>query len=272
MLDRGYLIPADNTKDVDYINCARALARSIRIHTPFAKISILTSDPSLVHNKGNLFDSVIAFPFGDQCPDSTWKLKNDWQVFYASPYRQTIKLEADMIIPHSIEHWFDMFQKRDVVVTTGTRNYLNEKSNVRYYRKLFDENNLPDVYNAITYWRRSTTAQQFFDTVRTIFDNWDTVKTTIKGGDKDPGSTDVVYAIAAKIIGIDKVTLPDTTYPTLIHMKGKINYLAKEDWTKELVYELDKANVRVNTVDQMYPWHYCIKDFGTVLNKYYDTL
>ena len=55
-------------------------------------------------------------------------------------------------------------------------------------------------------------------------------------------------------------------------MKGKINYLAKEDWTKELVYELDKANVRVNTVDQMYPWHYCIKDFGTVLNKYYDTL
>ena len=263
---RGYLIVADNTKDVDYVDCALALARSIKLHTPDAKVCLVTS--SDVTN--DIFDYVVPLPYGDQAPDSDWKLKNDWQIFWASPFTETIKLEADMIIPHSIEHWWTMFEKRNVVISTGTRNYLNDISNVRSYRKLFDKNNLPDVYNAITYWRYSQEASEFFTLVKDIFNNWDVVKKTIKGGDADPGTTDVVYAIAAKIIGVENVTLPNTTYPTMIHMKGRINFLSGEDWTKELVYEFDKSNIRVNTVDQKYPFHYQIKGFSKTLNKYYE--
>ena len=79
-----------------------------------------------------------------------------------------------------------------------------------------------------------------------------------------------MYAIAAKVIGIENVTLPNTSYPSMIHMKGRINYLSGEDWTKELVYELDKSNIRVNTVDQMYPFHYQVKEFSKVLNEHYE--
>ena len=39
-----------------------------------------------------------------------------------------------------------------------------------------DENNLPDVYNAITYWRVSQTAKDFFVLVRNIFENWNEYK------------------------------------------------------------------------------------------------
>jgi len=262
---RGYLIVADNTDETNYVDCALALARSIKLHTPNAKICLVTSNTVT----DSIFDYVVPLPFGDQAPDSKWKLKNDWQVFWASPFTQTIKIEADMIIPHSIEHWWNMFEKRDVVISTGARNYLNESSNVRAYRKLFDKNNLPDVYNAITYWRYSQFSSEFFTTVKEIFNNWDEVKKTIKGGDNDPGTTDVVYAIAAKILGVENVTLPNTSYPSMIHMKGMINYLSGEDWTKELVWELDKSNIRINTIDQMYPFHYQVKDFSKELNKYY---
>ena len=43
---------------------------------------------------------VIKLPYGDQAPDSDWKLVNDWQVYEASPYEYTIKLEADMYMYH----------------------------------------------------------------------------------------------------------------------------------------------------------------------------
>jgi len=263
---RGYLVVADNTENVDYVDCAIALARSIKIHTPEAKICLVTTNNVV----NDIFDYIVPLPFGDQAPDSNWKLKNDWQVFWASPFTQTIKIEADMIIPHSIEHWWTMFEKRDVVISTSARNYLNDKTNVRTYRKIFDKNNLPDVYNAITYWRYSAFASEFFSLVKTIFNNWKEIQKTIKGGDLDSGTTDVVYAIAAKVLGVENVTLPNTTYPSMIHMKGKINFLSDEDWTKELVWELDKSNIRVNTIDQMYPFHYQVKEFSKILNKHYE--
>jgi hypothetical protein len=266
--ERGYLIVAENTATVDYVECARALARSIKLHTPQAQVCLVTSHEV----NDDVFDYVRPLPFGDQAPDSNWKLKNDWQVFYASPFRETIKIEADMIVPHSIWHWWPMLEKRDVVLCTHARNYLNTTTPVRHYRKIFDENKLPDVYNAITYWRYSLGAKQFFDTVRMLFDNWETARTALKFGDEDLGTTDVVYAVAAKMLGVENFTLPDTSYPSLIHMKGQINRLEQEDWTKELVWELDGANIRINTVDQQYPFHYNNKDFAKVLNEHYDKL
>jgi hypothetical protein len=266
--ERGYLIMAENTDTVDYVDCARALARSLKYHTPQAKICLVTSTDI----NDSVFDFVKPLPYGDQAPNSKWKLCNDWQVFAASPFRQTIKLEADMVIPHSIWHWWTIFEHRDVVLTTGARNYLNQPTPVRHYRKIFDLNGLPDVYNAITYWRFSRNAQYFFNVVQHIFENWAAFQTTLKGGTEDPGTTDVVYALAAKIVGVENVTLPDTSYPSLIHMKGQINGLSQENWMQELIWELDGSNIRINTVDQEYPFHYNIKEFSKALNEHYDKL
>jgi hypothetical protein len=263
---KGYLIVADNTEQTDYVDCAIALARSIKLHTPNAKIALMTSND--VDN--DIFDYVVGLPFGDQAPNSNWKLKNDWQIFWATPFKETIKLEADMIVPHSIEHWWDMFRKRDVVISVGAKNYLQQDTNVRMYRKIFDKNELPDVYNAITYFRYSQFASEFFSLVRDIFNDWDNVRTIIKGGDADPGTTDVVYAIAAKALGIENCTLPNTSYPKMIHMKGAINFMSGEDWTQELIWEFDKSNIRINTIDQEYPVHYQVKEFSKKLNEYYE--
>ncbi len=263
--ERGYLIVASDTPTVNYIDCAIACARSIRLHTPKAKIALL-SDKIYDNNILWEFDYVLTFPLKTKYDNP---FANDWQVFEASPFRQTIKIEADMIIPHSIEHWWNMLEHKDVVLTTNARNYHNEITTNRHYRKIFDENNLPDVYNAITYWRYSQTAQEFFTLVKQLFDNWETVQQTIKMGLTDPGTTDVVYAIAAKIMGVENVTLPNTSYPSLIHMKSKINHLVGEDWTKELVWEFDESNIRINTIEQQYPFHYHIKEFSTVLNEHY---
>jgi len=194
-------------------------------------------------------------PYGNQ-----GGFANDWQVFAASPYRQTIKLEADMLITSSIEHWWMMFEHKDVVVSTGCRDYYDTPATSRFYRKVFDANNLPDVYNAITYWRLSTTAKQFFDLVRSIFDNWAEYRQLLKFGDDVP-STDLVYAAAAQILGPELVTLPQGYAPQIVHMKRHIIGGHTDNWTRELVWEHLDPGLRINTVTQHGAVHYHIKDW-----------
>lgn len=234
--ERGYLIPAIGEQ---YVKCARRLADSILQIHPNVNITILTED-MLPH--GNLGGYA-----------------NDWQVFYTSPYRQTIKLEADMICAGPIDHWWTLFEHRDVVVSQGARTFYNEPAESRFYRKIFDQNELPDVYNAITYWRLSKTAQDFFQTVRNIFENWDGYKKLLKFPEEIP-STDVVYAMAAVIMGTENVTLPQGFGPTIVHMKRHINPLQSEDWTKELTWESDPF--RINTVAQYGLVHYHVKEWN----------
>lgn len=248
---QGYLIPALNTQTTDYVACAVRLARSIRQFHPNARIAAMTvtacSDP--------VFDHVIALPYGDQ-GDGTNHQCNDWQVFYASPFRETIKLEADMLMASSCDHWWTMLRHRDLVISSGCRTWQDNPSTARQYRKTFDSNELPDVYNAITYWRRSELATEFFRWVKRIFMDWSCYKRLLKYPDPLP-STDVVYAMAAVIVGQDQVTMPWTTYPKIVHMKQHHAGTHAQDWTKELVWEHDP--LRIQTQAQWGAFHYHIK-------------
>ena len=249
--ERGYLIMAQNSHTVDYVDCARQLARSIRRFHPDAKICLLSNTDA---PESDLFDyhEIFAWPLSDN------PYANDWQVFSSSPFRQTIKLEADMIIASEIDHWWTMLEHRDVVISTGARDFYDQKTPNRFYRKVFDANNLPDVYNAVTYWRLSETAQEFFRLVRKIFENWEQYRTLIKFPDEIP-STDLVYAMAAQIIGPDRVTMPFASYPSIVHMKRGIIPLRLENWTQEITWESDP--LRINTVAQWGAVHYHVKDW-----------
>jgi len=251
LAERGYLIPAIDTEDIDYLSCAIKLAQSIRHWHPDADISVLSvrrcSDP--------VFNHVIPLPHGDH-----GGYANDWQVFRASPYRQTIKLEADMLMASPIQHWWTMFEHRDVVISTGCRDFYDQPAVNRQYRKFIDDNHLPDVYNAITYWRLSNTAREFFDTVRNIFENWDKYKQLVKFPEEVP-STDFVYAMAAQVLGPEHVTMPFAQYPQIVHMKRHIIGTSTDNWTRELVWEHNP--LRIQTVAQWGAFHYNIKDWLT---------
>lgn len=234
--ERGYLIPAVGA---EYERCAEQLRNSILHFHPEAHVTIVTSD---------------MLPHGDQ---GGWA--NDWQMFRISPYRQTIKLEADMIAAGPVDHWWNLFELRDVVVSQGARTYYDQTAQSRFYRKCFDANNLPDVYNAITYWRLSKTAQDFFALIRNIFEHWTEYKKLLKFGEDTP-STDLVYAVAAKIMGPEQVTLPQGLGPTIVHMKRHINTLQCNDWTQELFWENDP--LRINTIAQWGFVHYHQKEWS----------
>jgi hypothetical protein len=66
-------------------------------------------------------------------------------------------------------------------------------------------------------------------------------------------------------MGPEKVTMPSFTAMSMVHMKQMINELHTEDWTQEMVYEVLPHTLRINTVPQLYPFHYHVKDFSDKL-------
>ena len=241
-MTKGFVIMAQDTATVSYTNCANALEKSIKRVMPNANVTIITTD-MLPH--GNLGGYT-----------------KDWQVYEASPYDETIKLEADMYIPRNIDYWWDILSKKDVVVSSSIRNYKQELSDIRLYRRFIDDNNLPDAYNAITYFKKSDTANQFFDIVRNVFENWDEYKKMLKCNPEELASTDWVYAIACHIVGVEKTMMPTFTEMSMIHMKQYINGTPTENWTDTFIYECLSNQIRIQTIPQQYPFHYHIKNFS----------
>lgn len=254
-MNKGFVIMAQNTESTDYVACANVLSDSIKRTMPDANVTIITNE---------------MLPYGDLAPNSDWKLINDWQVYEASPYDYTIKLEADMYIPRSIDYWWDVLMNRDLVVSSTIRNFKQDISDVRIYRNFIDNNNLPNVYNAITYFKKSDLAKSFYETVRTIFENWEEFTSILKCNPDELATTDWVYAIACQIHGIENTTMPIFTDMSMIHMKQYINNLAMDDWTEELIYEISPEHLRINTFVQKYPFHYHVKNFASIIAKEYE--
>lgn len=262
-MNRGFVVMAQNTESTDYVKCAELLAISIKNTMPMESVSIITND----HCDWSLFDHVIELPYGDIAKNSNWKLENDWQVYDASPYEYTIKIEADVFIPRRIDHWWDVLKNRDLNITTTVRDHKNNISMEKMYRQIFVRNKLPDTYNAITYFRKSDTAKEFYALVKDIFENWKDYRALLNYCPDDIPTTDVVYAIAASIIGEHKCTLPKFTDMSMIHMKQAIINSVTSRWYEEFVYEIHQDVIRINTVPQMFPFHYHDKKFSDVILK-----
>jgi hypothetical protein len=246
-MNKGFVIMAQGD---EYVKCATALELSIKNVMPDANVTIITTN---------------LLPYCDQTPGALWKLQNDWQVYDASPYVYTIKLEADMYLPRSIEYWWDVLKDRDVVVSTTIRNFKQEVSEIKAYRRFITDNKLPDTYNGITYFKKSELAEKFFAIVRDVFENWDEYRKSLKCNVDELCTTDWAYAIAAHILGEENTTLPQFNSMSMVHMKQFINGLPTEKWTDAFIHELYPHTFRINTIAQMYPVHYHVKEFADVI-------
>ena len=260
----GYVILAQNNSDTDYVQCARVLAKSLRAVKDTRPITLITD---CTNENLDIFDSVVILK--STTHRNQWRLADDPQVYELSPYDKTFKIESDVIVTRSLDNWWELCSNRDVLVATGALDYHQRTTQCRYYRQVIDKNELPDVYNGLTYFNKSKFARQFFATVKTVFKNWTDINSSLAyPSPLEFADTDTVYAIVCEIMNTELTTLPDGPIKWT-HMKSKINQTA-EDWTQELVWELVDCDFRINTVSQLYPVHYHVKKLAATLETYYD--
>ena len=274
-MTRGYMTFAQNSGSVDYLTMAYVQAMSIKVTQQINSYAIVVdkdTEQAITDKHRSVFDYIIPLPGTDNSANDKWKLKNEWKALQASPFDETIKIEADMLFTSSVDHWWDILALQDVCFTTNIVDYTGEISSSRVYRQVFDANHLMNVYNGFYYFKKSPLAEELFNYARLVYANWPLFRDQILKSctEKEP-STDLVFAIAAKLCGDTKLHNPSIKIPRFVHMKGAINgWDANQNWKDMVYYQFDKTNLTVGFTRQTLPFHYHQKNFisNDIINHY----
>lgn len=273
-MSRGFFTIAQGEM---YQRFAYALALSLKISQPehLSKLSIGVTKKELktINPKYRaVFDEIVTIPWKDHAANSKWKLENEWKAIHMTPYDETIKLDADMLFPGDISNWWDALSKSEGVFCTAPFTYRGEPALNDFYRKTFTESQLPNIYTAMFYFKKSEINYQLFALAEDIFNNWERYFYEFLGPEHRPKivSTDVVFAIAAKILNYEEFNkLPNVGIPTFVHMKSQLqnwpnDQFMLEDWTQMIQPHFGTdCSLMIGNFKQTLPFHYHVKTFLT---------
>lgn len=272
-MSKGFLTLAQNGKE-DYVKMAYALALSLKSsQSKYDKLSVIVNSDELIPIKYlEVFDKV----FYIDKPDEAWKIQNKWQYYQITPYDETIVLDSDMLFFNDISSWWSgLGIYNDIDFASSVVNYRSEVITSDYYRKVFTNNKLPNLYTALFYFKKTKEIERYFKLIELIFKNWEVF---YKKFLKEPPrylSGDVVYSLAAKIMFNRKWD----SYLSFVHMRSRLQDSKMVDhWNKYLPSFFTKYNdhigLKVCNYNQTYPFHYIKKDFmnDEVIELYETTL
>ena len=264
-MSKGFLWFAQNNDTTNYVELSIKLAESIKRWNKQNKICVITDANSRFES---IHVDVVKVLQKDSSETHDIKWANEHKAFELTPFTHTIKLEADMLWTQNTDWWWYHLWQHDLVFSVDCFDYKNSVVKDRFYRRLFWRNDLPNIYNGLTYFRRSQKAKKFFDLCGAITQNWEKVRKEILFActDRYP-STDVVYALAYKILDPVHKELIDYPWFKFIHNKDMI----QAPWAKNVNQYLmpislqDKLILGGQRLNR--PWHYHDKKTLEQLNE-----
>ena len=177
-----------------------------------------------------------------------------------------------MLVLHDLSNWWKLVQNYEVFYTTKVTDYKYDKLNTSYYRKMFEQNNLPDIYVALHYFKKSDFAKQFYTCLEEVMKNWEYYyeKYAPKKMQKFL-SVDVCTAITIRVLECEHiVTNKKLSFPSFVHMKPYAQpwKTQTKKWQDRIsCFINDQKQMRVGGYLQNTVFHYTEKDFT---EKYYD--
>jgi len=269
-MTQGYITIAQNNSQVDYLEQAYALALSIKnTQSGVNNLSVMVDKHTLQSVKSRhrkVFDKIIDMPWQDDAQAEQWKVNNKWKIYYVTPYHETVLLDSDMIFPCDVSYWWESLREKDFWSATTTKTFRGDNITSNVCRKVFIDNDLPNIHNAFMYFKKSEISSEIFKLAQVIFQNWQRFYHIYLPKSKPTRvSGDVVFALAIKILGYEHLTTRKNmeNLPTFVHMRGELQGInIYDDWSKNISSYITSNNeLIVGNFKQYYPFHYVDKDW-----------
>ena len=266
-VSKGFLIFAQNTDSVDYLEQAYALALSIQYSQESIKhISLVTSDK--VPNKYKLvFDKIIPIPWMNESVTSRYATEHRWKMYHASPYHETIVLDADMLLLEDITTWWDYCSNYDLKFCSRIKNYKLETVKDTFHRRTFIANQLSDPYVALHYFKKSKTAHEFYKILEFVCNNWEWCWDKFAPNEYQKScSLDLATAVSIEILMFQDTVFDSCSPLEFIHMKPHLQEWDYDsvNWQTVVSAILNaKGDLIVGNIKQSKLFHYCEKTFVT---------
>jgi hypothetical protein len=269
-VSKGFIILAQNTKTVDYIQQAYALALSIKHSQQEKSISLITND--IVPKKYQaLFDQIIPIPWEDT--DSRFRAENRWKIYHVTPYDETIVLDTDMLLLEDVADWWSYCNNYDIKFCSRVKNYKLDTIVDTFHRKTFISNNLTNPYFGLHYFKKNQAAFEFYKILEFVITHWEFCRGTFAPLDPQEWlSMDLAAAIAIEIAGIQDTAVDKINPMEFVHMKTPIQgwQPIPASWQDTVPFLLNKkGELIVGNIKQDKLFHYVEKNFITddIINK-----
>jgi hypothetical protein len=265
-MSKGFLVFAQNTDSVDYVQQAYALALSIHnSQEEITNISLVTNSV-VPDNYKSIFDQIIPIPYFKNVVDSPIQAEHRYQLYSATPYDETIVLDADMLVLEDLSDWWTFCKDYNIKFCSKVRNYKQEIITVDpFHRKSFIANKLSNPYFALHYFKKSEQAEIFYKILEYVVNNWELCCGQFAPKEYQKWiSMDLATAIAIDILDMQDIVDPINPLE-FVHMKSML-----QNWTNPpaswqditVTYFTDK-NLFVNNIKQGRIFHYVDKNFLT---------
>jgi len=267
-VSKGFVVFAQNTSDVDYVQQAYALALSIKYsQTDINNISLITDDPVPNFYK-SVFDQIISIPWVDKTTQiSDLKAEHRWKIYHASPYEETIVLDTDMLLLADISAWWDYCSNYNLRFCNQILNYKLEPVVDTIHRKAFASNKLTNPYFALHYFKKSEVSLEFYRVLEFVINNWELCWDKFAPNNYQKWlSMDLAVAVAIELAMMHDEVLDNTGILKFVHMKPPIQgwVTQHEKWTDTIHYMLNsQGEFLVGNIKQPSLFHYVEKDFIT---------
>lgn len=258
-MSRGFLWFAQNNDKTDYVELSITLAKSIKRWNRDNKVCVVTDESSRFSNE---YVDHVRVMTEDASASHNIKWANEYKAFWLTPFTHTIKLEADMLWTINTDWWWNHLWQHDLVFSVDCFDYRSKIVKQTPYRKLFKRNHMPNIYNGLMYFRKSARAQRFYEIAKHIVKHWEKVKTEmlIACHDQYP-STDVVFALAYRMMDPTLKELTDYNWFKFIHHKSGVNNITTAKDQNNYLYPNrsgDAVYIGETRVSRL--WHYNDKD------------
>ncbi|MCS7316734.1 MAG: hypothetical protein NZZ41_00225 [Candidatus Dojkabacteria bacterium] len=263
-----------NNKFNLYLKCALLQSLSFYFFNK-QKISIIIyeQDEKLIPKKyQNYFDKIIKIKKEEF--DSFFSNNityNNYKNFYFeyivnrfTPYDYTIKTDSDIVWTKKLDdYYWNNIHKFDLWFTANLCTFLDEKyDNKKIRRKLWEENDLPDIYSAVFgFNKKSKKVLEFFYLCEQIFINYEILKKIIyKSLCRHIPDTDYIMSTVVKLMKLNCFSY-DSNW--------KMYHLTKEFIEEEFHYcyhiinswriEIKKNNIYYGLNKLSHPFHIQVK-------------
>lgn len=259
----GYLIIVSESKDVDYLKLAYALALSIKNTQKegYDKVALVTDNVEKVKELKSpwVFNEIIEWSQETYWNGRSWMDK-------LSPWEYTVCLDADMLFTRDYSHWIDYFvENSELYVANNSYTYRGDTVTSDFYRRTFTVNDLPNLYSFYTFFKRDTElVNNFFTLGRYIikypneFSNLflSKYKPTVIG-------TDEAFSLSCKLLNLKNDIAFKLSFPRVVHMKGMVQDFPwpADNFSDHLGFYFNtNAQLKIGNFEQNDIVHYVEKD------------
>jgi hypothetical protein len=266
MVSKGFLLFAQNTDTVDYVQQAYALALSIKnSQKEITNVSLITNN-TVPKKYLRAFDQIIPIPWFEEIGNSPLAAEHRWKFYHVTPYHETIVLDTDMLMSGDISDWWIYCSNFDIKFCSHINNYKQEHIPLdTFHRKTFIANRLTNPYFACHYFKKSDIAYDFYKVLEFVCNNWEACYTIYAPDYYQKWlSMDLAAAITIEITGLQQTAIDRLNPMKFVHMKIPLQGWPSgaDRWQDIVPFVLNnKGELVVGNIKQPQLFHYVEKDF-----------